>query len=331
MAGDFILQQAERAMAAGIKECSKNYQESPQRAIDLITEAAKTIGRYFRNQPTIRSEVLGGYLFEAAMKLRVDAVEELKELGAHPDWRDASGKTALQKLAMETKDEAGEYMIRTLSGVGADIDAPILDDHGLRLIHAVVRDLRVSVLEVLAEIGVSVNVSTENSLYESPLHILAKLEHSSTAVAAERTLKETLQVAEILLDAGADPHLTNHQCMRPIQQAVVGKGHDQLVLRLLDGIAYPQETLNWCLVAAVNRNKEALVDPLIEAGADVLMNWEGRSLVEIAADRKQGQASEQLQRRIASLITQAQVAAAMPEEPAQSESAARPSSTPSPL
>jgi len=124
----------------------------------------------------------------------------LDYLRDHPELSQEELSTALAGAAYRGR----QALVRQLLRRGAD--ASYLPSMGLAAIHCAVEQLDEGMLCLLLKAGAEVNVAT--GIGWTPLHIAVDVEADSALQAEEQP---SPQLTRLLLDAGADPLLREHQ------------------------------------------------------------------------------------------------------------------------
>jgi len=200
-------------------------------------------------------------LFKAIRNRRLDNVKVLLEkLGAEMECRDDQGRTPFVLAC-------GHYEVAAwfLMDVGADVAA--VDGDGLTALHWAACAGRRALSTAILERGGGVPVNSHADLGATPLMVACATRH--------------LDVAEMLLDAGADPnlatpdgwralHVAVRACAAPIVRLLLTEGHadpDAMSSSLTHGgDSVPASTP---LLIAISLNSVRMMRHLLDAGADI--------------------------------------------------------------
>lgn len=235
-------------------------------------------------------------LYMAAEMGRLQEARLLLEAGAKPDWAHRQlGRPPL--FAAVAKGH--EQMVQLLLRHGASPDATGVNPEP-PLVAAVVNMSPVCVWLLLGS-GADVN-ARHYAQKRTALHCCA--ERASADIQ-----EQSMTIAEMLLNAGADVSAEDESRMTPLSTAV-SFGHYKLFERLMKVERLSQWALDGALVEAVRGGCETrLISQLIDRGADAALRHEGRTLMQIAP-----RAAEDIRRLLRSVRTERKVDSAMPAD-----------------
>ena len=203
-------------------------------------------------------------LLHAALVGDVSEVRRLVARGADVNVRDSGGRRPLHRAARGGHVE----VVATLVELGADVN--VQDNSGWRALHHAAHRGHVEMATMLVQLGADIQAITARGY--NPLH-----------------LASTAAVATLLLEAGADLCLRNHDGNTPLYQAV-HHGYSSAVTALVQAGARPEasdgEWWTTLLVGAVTGDEAALTE-LIAAREELTrrMNENGhfaRTAVQLA-------------------------------------------------
>ena len=226
----------------------------------------------------------------------------LLKAGAKPDWAHRQlGRPPL--LAAVSKGH--EQMVQLLLRHGASANAA--GDHPEPPLVAAVVNMNAVCVWLLLGSGADVN-ARHYAEQRTALHCCAER-------ASDDIREQSMAIAEMLLNAGADVSAEDENRMTPLATALSFR-HYQLFERFMKVEHLSQWALDGALLEAVRGGCETrLISQLIDRGADVALRHEGRTLMQIAP-----RAAEDVRRLLRSVMTQQKLKDAMPAASAPSTS-----------
>jgi len=181
--------------------------EHVQTVVHLMTN--HLLSRVLVHQPDLQGRVALHY---AAQMGQVKIVKMLVTMGVSCDVPDHSGSTPL--IEAVKSDQAD--VVRQLFAMSADPNIP--DNQGRTAIHWATARKSMAVLPVLRERGIDMNQPEQNEQMLRPLHIAAWQNH--------------LEVADRLLQGGADANATDYQLRTPLHYCA-HQGHKRVAQQLV--------------------------------------------------------------------------------------------------
>lgn len=205
-------------------------------------------------------------LYNAVLNQKIEMVEELINLNADVNVKDASSVTPLHHAVSCQNDE----IIRILIQKGTLLEAKTID--GLTPLHIAVIDGTEESVKLLIDSGASMNVTSMHG--ETPLHFAAELNY--------------LQKVQLLLQNSANVNSADCNGTSPLHLAS-GKGHDAVVELLCKHMKGNVDLKDCCGVtpmhlAAFNGHKTT-VRILLDAGAHHRVTCKGKSISNICKRR----------------------------------------------
>lgn len=224
------------------------------------------------------------------------------EAGAKVDWSHPTlGRTPLFAAVAKGHEQMVQLLLRhgaCPNAVGANPEPPLI---------AAVVNMNPVCVWLLIGSGADVNAQ-HYAQRRTALHCCAER-------AAAEIEEQSLTIAEMLLNAGADVSAEDESRMTPLATAV-SFGHYKLFERLMKVEGLSQWALDGALLEAVRGGCELqLITQLIERGADCALRHGGRTLMQIAP-----RAREDIRRLLRSVRTEREVESAMPVNPKHSPS-----------
>lgn len=250
---------------------------------------------------------------KAAAKGDTNAVADFLRRGDGRDCipaRDSAGNTALHLAAMGGFGETAALLIKN----GCDVHA--LNDQGFTPLCSAAMQNAPKAIPLLLDAGANVNVDVPNWI--SPLNI-ALSRHTCNPQIAQMLLdakadpnkgkplvqamdNKLFDLADQMLQAGADPNVTGSSSYRPLHYAAQN-GELALVRTLLEKGAEidPQEySGNTPLLLAIAQGHTKVVELLLEKGADIeIQNTYGRSAY---AQAREGRNNAQIRELVGSRV-----------------------------
>lgn len=189
-------------------------------------------------------------LHAAAKWNRSEVVEILLSKGADVDKPNDDNQTPLMLAVLNNyKDTTAEMLIRH----GADINKT--DKNGKKPIHMACKKYGVPALvKLLIKYGADVNEPEKNAFENTPLH-LAAMNHSDFGFLGSNAGNEAnIEIATILLKAGADPELKNAKGQTVMELAESRGNHG--VVEILKN--FPQKKLYETTISVLTQPRNTL-------------------------------------------------------------------------
>lgn len=289
---DYMLELAKKTIDNGILEASIIMESSSEDAIKMIEEGATILLEPLQGRPMMIREALGPWFMKAAEAGKPDVLVKLLEMGAHPNWKNEEGLTALQQILEVGNTDAVMDLIAgisysqfTLSEV-VDHKIHIRNKHksstissslaGGTALHMAVKRRNSSCVVDLLEVGADAGATTDKG--ETALMIAIKQhEHlptmnPSAIEGTKKSNKVVMDIIDALIDYDCPITKRNHEGRTALSMAAEG-GKTEIFELLVRSLPLKQSKpdandLQLCLAVAIKSDNHEIMKLAVEAGAN---------------------------------------------------------------